>query len=144
MFSQSWAVLIPILSLGLSDVLLNIHLGIDPYSVLSVRNLLLLIPFWVGVILARKGETGAKTLLLSTVGNTVVFYLLSNTYSWATDTFYQKSLSGWTLALTVGYPQFPPTWEFGLRSLTGDLAFMGVVVAFRLKFFEKEDKRQFA
>jgi hypothetical protein len=54
------------------------------------------------------------------------FYLLSNTCSWWLDPFYAKSGAGWWQALTVGHPEYPPTWWFFRNTLLGDLGFTGL------------------
>ena len=56
----------------------------------------------------------------------VVFYLVTNTQSWATDVFYPKTLAGWWQALTVGHPEYPPTIYFFRNTLFGDLMFTGL------------------
>jgi hypothetical protein len=58
----------------------------------------------------------------------IVFYLVTNTQSWATDPFYAKTLAGWWQALTVGHPEYPPTIYFFRNTLMGDLMFTGLFV----------------
>lgn len=65
-------------------------------------------------------------LLNGTLLGALLFYVVTNTQSWASDAFYAKTLAGWWQALTVGHPQFPPTIYFFRNTLFGDLMFTGL------------------
>ena len=56
----------------------------------------------------------------------IIFYLVTNTQSWAADAFYAKTLAGWWQALTVGHPEYPPTIFFFRNTLLGDMMFTGI------------------
>lgn len=75
----------------------------------------------VGVSVKKKASFG---VLLGTVTvSTVLFFLVSNTVSFFMDQRYEFSFLGWVRALTLGLPGWPPTWEFLLRSLAGNIVF---------------------
>ncbi len=58
----------------------------------------------------------------------IFFYLVTNTASWITLA-YPKTLAGWIQALTTGFPQHPPTWEFFRNTLLSGGLFTGLFVA---------------
>ena len=77
------------------------------------------------------GRSAAKhkswlNLLNGALLSAVIFYLVTNTQSWATDSFYAKTIAGWWQALTVGHPEYPPTIFFFRNTLLGDLMFTGL------------------
>lgn len=55
-----------------------------------------------------------------------IFYGLTNTDAWLRDPYYPASVTGWVQALTVGRPEFPPTWMFFRNTLASDLLFTGL------------------
>jgi Family of unknown function (DUF6580) len=57
--------------------------------------------------------------------------LITNTFSWLSDSGYVKNLAGLIQALTVGLPQYSatPTWMFFRNSLLSDLFFTLLFVA---------------
>ena len=59
----------------------------------------------------------------------LIFYLVTNSFSWWTNVGYDKSPVGWWQALTVGMPGFSPTWTFLRASVISDLLFTAVFVA---------------
>jgi len=66
------------------------------------------------------------TLAGGALAGSLLFYLATNTDAWIRDPFYAKSAAGWWQAMTVGRPEFPPTWYFFRNSLLSDLAFTGL------------------
>ena len=72
-----------------------------------------------------------SSVMLTMGGTTVasaVFYFLTNTQAWLADPVYAKTVGGWIQALSVGNPAYPPTWVFGLSTLTSDLGFAALLV----------------
>lgn len=48
----------------------------------------------------------------------ILFYLVTNTFSWLQDTAYAKTIAGWIQALTSGRPDWhPTTWEMFRNTL---------------------------
>ena len=64
-----------------------------------------------------------RTFPLLAVAGSVLFYLVTNTWSWYTDSFYSGGIGGWVQALTVGHPEYPSTLYFFRNTLLSDLAF---------------------
>jgi len=118
--------LVPFLALGLSDAF------IDRYYATQYHYAWTLGPAAVRV-LCFAGALGLGRLLsarrswLGLAGgasaSSLVFYVVTNTLSWAADAGYGPGLAGWWQALTVGHPQFVPTLFFLRNSLASDLAF---------------------
>ncbi len=139
-FSGSTRWILPLLTLGLTDVLLNLKYGasvINVYSLISLATFSAIIWFgtkfsrrWPWIILALGGVAGA-----------LVFYIVTNTISWLADPAYAKTFGGWFQALTVGRPGFPATWEFFRNTLLSGGLFTGLFSA-AMKFsdpVESED-----
>jgi Family of unknown function (DUF6580) len=123
-----WSLLLPIGALAISDVLLNLHYG---FSLLEpqilVRYACLLAIAGVGRWLAHRGWRPTE-LIFGALASSTLFYLVTNTVSWATAPEYPPGVSGWWQALTVGLPGYPPTWTFFRTSLIGDLVFVGLFI----------------
>ena len=60
----------------------------------------------------------------------MIFYGITNAFSWLTDPGYVKNFAGLIQALTVGLPQYgaTPSWMFFRNSLLSDLAFTAIFV----------------
>jgi hypothetical protein len=80
---------------------------------------------------ALQNRASVKTLLPASIVGSTIFYLITNTFSWLSDSGYVKSLAGLIQALTVGLPQYSatPTWMFFRNSLLSDLFFTLLFVA---------------
>ena len=120
---------VPFLALLVSDLVLNSYYGATLFDPLILGRYLALI--LVGVLgLALQHRTALKTLLLATVGGSVIFYFITNFFSWVSDPGYVKSAAGLVQALTVGLPAYSatPTWMFFGNSLASDLVFTGLFV----------------
>ena len=62
-------------------------------------------------------------LLGGTLACSVLFYVVANTFVWATAPGYAKTLAGWWQSQTVGLPgPWPPAWMFLRNALLGDIA----------------------
>lgn len=79
---------------------------------------------WMGS--GMRGNTSVVETLIGTLACSVLFYILTNSFSWWTDAAYSKNISGWVQALTTGIPGYAPTWVFFRNSLTADL--IGTVI----------------
>ena len=125
---------------------------IVPLSILAGSDLLISLFFyreiafsWQGFLVAQcpnylayagliwLGRTlGAKRpwwmLLGGGIAGAILFYLVTNTASWITLA-YPKTLAGWIQALTTGFPEHPPTWEFFRNTLLSGGLFTGLFVA---------------
>ena len=105
-----------------SDILLNLHYQqplLNPYSIIL---LLVFSMLFLGGHFLRNRKT-ALVLMSASIGGTLLFYFSTNTAAYFYSPSYPQGLSGWIQAVTIGLPGYPPTWVFGLRSLTGNLVF---------------------
>jgi len=75
-----------------------------------------------------RGRLGLVQGLLGVVFCSAVFYLVTNTVSWAGNAAYAKSLTGWMQALTTGLPGYMPTWTFFRASFLSDLGFSALLM----------------
>jgi hypothetical protein len=81
---------------------------------------------WLGRMLGAKRPWWM--LLGGGIAGAILFYLVTNTASWITLA-YPKTLAGWIQALTTGFPEHPPTWEFFRNTLLSGGLFTGLFVA---------------
>src|SRR5207253_8131334 len=85
----------------------------------------------IGLIgFALRKNASWKTMLPASIAASVIFYGITNAFSWLTDPGYVKNFAGLVQALTVGLPQYgsTPSWMFFRNSLLSDLAFTAVFV----------------
>lgn len=132
---------LPLLTLFISDLLLNLHYRhlyeVDPgrYSApMEFFNPYLLANYLVYFLLIWFGtRLKPSSKWWNVVGGGVLgalgFYVTSNTASWLELPGYAKTLAGWIQALTVGLPGYPPTWMFLLKTLASGGLFAGLFVA---------------
>lgn len=123
-FPPMLAVSIPLVCLFLSDLLLNAHFGqplVSPEMAGSYACYLIAIG--TGLLLRKRG---LPLLFGAVLGNALLFYLVSNTLAWWGNSLYPQTFAGWSQALTVGRPGFPPTWTFFRNSLISDLLFTAI------------------
>ena len=57
----------------------------------------------------------------------LLFYIVTNTAAWV-ELPYAKTFTGWIQALTTGFPEYPQTWEFFLKTLGSGGLFTGLFV----------------
>ncbi len=129
-FPARYKFTLPLLALFASDVVLNNHYGaslLDP--LIFGRYLALVVVGLVGLALQHRASL--KTLLPASIAGSVIFYLITNAFSWLSDPGYVKNLAGFVQALTIGLPAYSatPTWMFFRNSLASDLFFTCVFVA---------------
>ena len=115
---------VPLGALFVSDLVLNYHYGASLLDAQIVcRYLALALICCIGLALSNRASL--KTLLPASILASVVFYFLTNLFSWWSDPGYAKSLAGLIQALTVGLPAYSatPTWMFFRNSLLSNLFF---------------------
>lgn len=118
---------LPLSVLFVTDLGLNRYYGVPLLSPAMLGTY----AAYLGLIaLGRRFSPRASFLRLLGGGllGAVLFYLLTNTVAWLVDPHYLKTLGGWIQALTVGRPEFPPTWQFFLRTLLSGGLFTGLFV----------------
>jgi Family of unknown function (DUF6580) len=115
---------LPLGALFISDVVLNYHYGASLLdSQVICRYFALALVGCIG--LALQNRASLKTLLPASILGSIIFYVLTNVFSWLSDPGYTKNLTGLVQALTVGLPQYSatPTWMFFRTSLLSNLFF---------------------
>lgn len=120
---------VPLVVLFVSDLILNAtyHAPLfDPQTLCRYAALALVA--LLGFMLQNRASL--KTMLPASLASSIVFYVITNTFSWLTDPGYVKNFSGLIQALTVGLPQYAstPSWMFFRNSLLSDLMFTAVFV----------------
>ena len=123
-FPKKYKFSVPLLTLFISDVLINLRYGaplLDPQ--ILVRYAALALVGCIGVLLQNRASL--KTLLPGSIVGSALFYAVTNAFSWLTDPGYAKNFSGLVQSLTVGLPQYSatPSWMFFRNSLVSDLLF---------------------
>ena len=128
-FRKPWFWVMSFLALELSDLYLN-YFHAHEYGFywspagFLVRTACFGAALFIGSRVARRKSW--LSLLNGTLLSAILFYIVTNTQSWAADSFYAKTLAGWWQALTVGHPEYPPTIFFFRNTLFGDLMFTGL------------------
>ncbi len=79
-----------------------------------------------GKFFSRKAS--APLLLAGSLGGATIFYLVTNTVSWATSALYEKSFAGLAQALWLGLPGYPPTWTFFRNDAVATLLFTAFIL----------------
>ncbi len=129
-FPRKYKFTVPFAALLLSDLIL------DFYYHASLSDPLIFCRYFafalVGLLgLAISRRPSLKTVVPATLAGSVLFYAITNAFSWLTDPGYVKNFGGLIQALTVGLPQYgaTPTWMFFRNSLVSDLLFTLLFVA---------------
>ena len=128
-FRNRWFWAIPFVALALSDLYLDHYYQVEFHYRFGLSGALLrLACFGAALGLGRwVGERRSwSSLIGGSLAASLLFYLVSNTASWAGDAGYARTVAGWWQALTVGHPQFLPTVFFLRNTLVSDLLFTGL------------------
>jgi Family of unknown function (DUF6580) len=121
------AFVVPFGALFVSTLAVNAVKGwpiIDPFTLGSIAGFLLL--FCLGWL--ARGTRRLPVVVATSVAGTLLFYLFTNTVSFFFEPSYAKTLAGWLQCVSVGLPQYPPTWMFLIKSLAGDLFFTALII----------------
>ncbi|MEO6874312.1 MAG: DUF6580 family putative transport protein [Opitutaceae bacterium] len=123
--------LVPFIALVLSDLYLDHYYATQFYYNWSsmgavIRAFCFGLALGLGRLVSRRKSW--LNLFSGALGGSVIFYLVTNTQSWASDLSYAKTAGGWWQAMTVGHPEFPPTLLFFRNSLVSDLFFTAAFV----------------
>jgi len=97
----------------LIDAYLSLHYGLSLYSFL---------PTLFGLGYYFLSEYGVRSVGF-VLGGTIIHYFFTNTLSWITDPFYQKTFNDWLLSNTFGNPLYQPSYIFFLKMALGNAAF---------------------
>jgi hypothetical protein len=127
--------------LVVADLLLNAH-----YHEPLIDTGMLSRYFCFGLILllcyAVRQQHSHKvfSLFAATIAGSCLFYLITNTATWAATSDYSKTLTGWWQALTVGEPGFPPTLVFFRNTIVSDLFFTAFFVITQVIFAQSHSR----
>lgn len=149
-FPKKLAWILPLGTLLITDTLLNIfHYHTAPFNLYMIGNY----AAYAGIILLGRAFSGKPagfklsgggklggfaswlTLLCGGIVGALVFYVVTNTFSWILMPEYAKTFAGWIQALTVGTPGWPHTWEFFRSTLMSGGLFTGLFAG-AMKFSE--------
>ena len=116
---------LPLGTLLVTDTALNLHYGA---AILRWEMLGNYAAYLALIWLGRRftGRASWPSLLGGGVIGAILFYLVTNTFSWLHDPAYPKTLAGWLQALSLGRPGLPPTWQFFLNTLSSGGLFTGL------------------
>src|SRR2546423_7600531 len=122
---------LPLSTLFISDLILNAtyHAPLFDPQILC-RYLALAIVGLIGFALRRRASW--KTMLPASLAGSLIFYGITNAFSWLTDPGYAKNLAGLVPAFTIGLPQYgtTPRLMFFLHSLLEDPPLTAVLILF--------------
>ncbi|MGH8095439.1 MAG: DUF6580 family putative transport protein [Chthoniobacterales bacterium] len=129
-FPPKYKFTVPFAALLLSDLVLDFYYGAslsDP--LILCRYVAFGLVGLLGLALSRRPSL--KTVLPAAFAGSVLFYAITNAFSWLSDPGYVKNFGGLVQALTVGLPQYgaTPTWMFFRNSVVSDLFFTLLFVA---------------
>ncbi len=128
-FSRGWMWAVPFVALLGSDLYIDHWYAVEyGYHSGPAGVVLRLLCFAAGILLGRPLAVRRTWLKLAagTIGASLLFYLVTNTASWADDVHYAHTLAGWAQALTVGHAGMPSTLYFFRNTFASDLLFTGV------------------
>jgi hypothetical protein len=128
-FPGRYKFIIPMAGLFISDLVLNAYYGASMlHPAVLTHYLALTAVLFLG--LALRDRVSFKTMLPASIGGSLIFYVISNTFSWLADPGYMKTFAGFIQALTVGLPAYSatPTWMFLRNALVSDLIFTSAFV----------------
>jgi hypothetical protein len=131
-----WLWLAPFIAVVLSDLYIDHYYTVVYHYEWSVSAAVLRIlcftaALGIGVALSRRRSW--LNLLGGTLAGSLLFYFVTNTASWSGDMGYAHDAAGWWQAMTVGHPQFYPTFFFFRNTLASDLLFTAVF-AFAMEY----------
>jgi len=123
-FPNKYKFSVPLVTLFISDAVINFRYGaplLDPQ--IFLRYVALAVVGCVGLLLQNR--VSLKTLLPASVAGSIIFYVITNAFSWLSDPGYAKNWGGLVQALTIGLPGYSatPSWMFFRNSLVSDLLF---------------------
>jgi hypothetical protein len=121
-----WLWLAPFAALALSDVYIDRYYAAMYHyewslQASAIRILCFAAAAGIGLSIARRRNW--VNLFGGALAGSVIFYLVTNTASWAGDLAYARTAAGWWQAMTVGHPQYDPTLLFFRNTLASDLLF---------------------
>jgi hypothetical protein len=129
---------LPFVTMLVADTALNwyhhTHYGTPMFSPELISNYVAYVVIvWLGRMFGPKARF--LSLLAGGILGAILFYLITNTFSWIFNPEYLKTFGGWLTALTKGTAGYPQTWEFFEKTLTSGGLFTGLFAG-AMKFME--------
>jgi hypothetical protein len=123
-FPGRYKFIVPLAAMLVSDLVLNAYYGasmVHP-AIFSHYFGIMAVAF---LGLALQNRASWKTLLPASLAGSLIFYVITNTFSWLADPGYMKNFAGLIQALTVGLPAYSatPAWMFLRNAMVSDLIF---------------------
>lgn len=117
---------LPFATMLLCDGLLNVfYYHVAPFAPEMIGNYLAYVGIvWLGRRFSHKSPF--LGLLGGGILGAVLFYLITNTFSWLNNPAYAKTFYGWIIALTRGTEGWPQTWEFFRNTMMSGGLFTGL------------------
>jgi hypothetical protein len=125
---DTWLRLVPFVALVLSDLYIDRYYAVVYHYEWSAGGAALRILCFaaaLGIGVCVSSRRNWLNLFGGALAGSLLFYLVTNTASWAGDLGYSHDPAGWWQAVTVGHPQYYPTIFFFRNSLVSDLLFTG-------------------
>ena len=129
-FPRKYKFTVPFAALLLSDLLLDVFYRASFFSPeVLCRYFAFALVGLLGLAISRRPSL--KTVVPASLAGSVLFYAITNAFSWLSDPGYLKNFAGLITSLSVGLPQYSatPTWMFFRNSLVSDLLFTLLFVA---------------
>ena len=123
-FPRKYKFTVPFAALLLSDLLLDVFYRASFFSPeVLCRYFAFALVGLLGLAISRRPSL--KTVVPASLAGSVLFYAITNAFSWLSDPGYLKNFAGLITSLSVGLPQYSatPTWMFFRNSLVSDLLF---------------------
>jgi hypothetical protein len=121
-FPAKYKFTIPFAALLVSDLVLDLYYGASLFEPLILcRYFAFAVVGLLGLAVSRR--ISVQTIVPASFAGSALFYFITNAFSWLTDPGYVKNFAGLVQALTVGLPQYAPTWTFFRNSVVSDLLF---------------------
>jgi Family of unknown function (DUF6580) len=129
-FPRKYKFTVPFAALLLSDLVLDAYYRASFFAPeVLCRYFAFALVGLLGLAISRRPRL--QTVLPASLAGSVLFYAITNAFSWLSDPGYLKNLAGLITSLSVGLPQYSatPTWMFFRNSLVSDLLFTLLFVA---------------
>jgi uncharacterized membrane protein SirB2 len=117
------AILTPFVALFLSDLVLNnivYKQYFTSFQWITSPIMYVALAAVIGVGFLRLRQISVRNIITASVIGSIVFFLISNIWSWQWDPMYAKDMAGLLTCYTAGLP-------FLARSIVGDLMYCGVL-----------------
>ncbi len=125
-FSKGMAWWVPLATLFLSDVALNVLYYREPAVTAYMLPNYAMYAALVGLGRLHSRNRSWWRLVFGGAGGAFLFFVVTNTIAWLQNDGYPKTFAGWLSAMTTGIPGWPPPWMFLRNSLLSGGLFTGL------------------